>query len=57
MTLVKGRRMSERLTHVLAEEAKVEPQDISLAIVEVEAEAFAEGGELALDRRQRLART
>lgn len=59
VTLVKGRtteqkrRMAKRLTDVLSEEGQVEPRYISLSLVEVEADGFAEAGELVLDRRAR----
>lgn len=59
VTLVKGRttdqkrRIARRLTEVLSEEAKVEPKYISLSLVEVESDGFAEAGELVLDRRKR----
>jgi len=59
VTLVKGRsteqkrRTAQRLTEVLSEEAQVEPKYISVAFVEVEADGFAEAGELVLDRRRR----
>jgi 4-oxalocrotonate tautomerase len=62
VTLVKGRttqqkrRMAKRLTDVLSEEAAVESRYISLALVEVEADGFAEAGELVLDRRRREAK-
>lgn len=57
VTLVKGRtteqkrRLARRLTEVLAEEANVDPRYISLSLVEVEPDGFAEAGELVLDRR------
>lgn len=59
VTLVKGRtteqkrRVARRLTEVLAEEAQVEPSYISLSLIEVEPDGFAEAGELVLDRRAR----
>lgn len=59
VTLVKGRtteqkrRIARRLTDVLSEEAQVDPKYISLSLVEVEVDGFAEAGELALDRRRR----
>jgi 4-oxalocrotonate tautomerase len=59
VTLVKGRtteqkrRIARRLTEVLSEEAKVDLRYISLSLVEVESDAFAEAGELVLDRRAR----
>lgn len=59
VTLVKGRtteqkrRIAKRLTEVLSEEAKVDPKYVSLSLVEVESDAFAEAGELVLDRRSR----
>ncbi len=62
VTLVKGRtteqkrRIAQRLTQVLSEEAQVDPKYISLSLVEVEADGFAEGGELVLDRRKREAK-
>ncbi|MFQ5883244.1 MAG: 4-oxalocrotonate tautomerase family protein [Candidatus Methylomirabilales bacterium] len=62
VTLVKGRgteqkrRIARRLTEVLSEEAQVDPKYISLSLVEVEADAFAEAGELVVDRRRREAK-
>ncbi len=59
VTLVKGRtteqkrRIAQRLTEVLSEEAQVDPKYISLSLVEVEADGFAEAGELVVDRRKR----
>ncbi len=59
VTLVKGRtteqkrRIAQRLTEVLSEEAQVDRKYISLSLVEVEADGFAEGGELVMDRRKR----
>lgn len=63
VTLVKGRtteqkrRIAKRLTDVLSEEAQVEPRYISLSLVEVELDSFAEAGELVLDRRIREGRS
>lgn len=63
VTLVKGRttepkrRIARRLTEVLSEEAKVDTKYISLCLVEVESDGFAEAGELVLDRRSREERT
>ncbi len=60
--LVKGRtteqkrRIAQRLTEVLSEEAQVDPKYISLSLVEVEADGFAEAGELVVDRRKREAK-
>ncbi len=62
VTLVKGRtteqkhRIAQRLTEVLSEEAQVDPKYISLSLVEVEADGFAEAGELVVDRRKREAK-
>ncbi len=62
VTLVKGRtteqkrRIAQRLTEVLSEEAQVDRKHISLSLVEVEADGFAEGGELVMDRRKREAK-
>lgn len=62
VTLVEGRsteqkrRIARRLTDGLAEEAHVDPKYISLSIVEVKADGFAEAGELVLDRRAREGR-
>ncbi len=59
VTLVKGRtteqkrRIAQRLTEVLSEEAQVDPKYTSLSLVEVEADGFAEAGELVVDRRKR----
>ena len=59
--LVKGRtteqkrRIAKRLTEVLSEEAAVDPKYVSLSLVEVEPDGFAEAGELVLDRRRREA--
>ncbi len=62
VTLVKGRtteqkrRIAQRLTEILSEEAQVDPKYISLSLVEVEADGFAEAGELVVDRRKREAK-
>ncbi len=62
VTLVKGRtteqkrRIAQRLTEVLSEEAQVDPKYISPSLVEVEADGFAEAGELVVDRRKREAK-
>ncbi len=62
VTLVKGRtteqkrRIAQRLTQALSEEAQVGAKYISLSMIEVEADGFAEGGELVLDRRKREAK-
>ena len=59
VTLVKGRtteqkrRIARRLTEILSEEAKVDKKYISLSLVEVESDGFAEAGEIVLDRRRR----
>lgn len=59
VTLVRGRtteqkrRIAKRLTDVLSEETQAEPRHISLSLVEVEPDGFAEAGELVLDRRGR----
>lgn len=61
ITLVKGRtteqkqRIAERMTDVLVEEAGVKREWISLSIIEVEEDSFAEGGVLARDLRKRSA--
>lgn len=62
VTLVKGRtteqkrRIARRLTEVLSEEARVDSKYISLSLVEVEADGFAEAGELVVDRRKHEAK-
>ncbi len=62
VTLVKGRtteqkrRIAQRLTEVLSEEAQVDPKYISRSLVEVEADGFAEAGEFVVDRRKREAK-
>ncbi len=62
VTLVKGRtteqkrRIAQRLTEVLSEEAQVDPKYISLSLLEVEGDGFAEGGEHVVDRRKREAK-
>ncbi len=62
VTLVEGRtteqkrRIAERLTEVLSAEAKVDRKYISVSLVEVKADGFAEGGELVVDRRRREAK-
>ena len=59
VTMVKGRtteqkrRIAKRLTEALSEEIQVDPRYVSLSLVEVEADGFAEAGELVLDRRTR----
>lgn len=63
ITLTKGRtteqkrRLSKRLTDVLAEEAKADPRNVSISLLEVELDSFFSHGELALDRRKREAGT
>jgi len=47
--------MAKRLTDVLSEEMQADPRNISLSLVEVEADGFFSTGELALDRRKREA--
>lgn len=62
VTLVEGRtteqkrRIAERLTKVLSEGARVDRKYISLSLVEVKPDGFAEGGELVVDRRRREAK-
>jgi len=59
VTMVKGRtteqkrRIAKRLTEALSEETQVDPRYVSLSLLEVEADGFAEAGELVLDRRTR----
>ncbi|MFB3061912.1 MAG: 4-oxalocrotonate tautomerase family protein [Candidatus Binatia bacterium] len=55
-TTEQKRRIAQRLTEVLSEEAQVDRKYISLSLVEVEADGFAEGGELVMDRRKREAK-
>ncbi len=44
------------MTEVLSEKAQVDPKYISLSLLEVEADGFAEAGELVVDRRKREAK-
>jgi len=59
VTMVKGRTteqkraLPKRLTEALSEETQVDPRYVSLSLLEVEADGFAEAGELVLDRRTR----
>jgi 4-oxalocrotonate tautomerase family enzyme len=61
VTPVRGRttaqkpRIAERLTAVLAEEAEVDARYISVSLIEVEPDGFAEAGELVVDRREKVA--
>lgn len=57
ITLIKGRtteqkrRIAERMTDVLVQEAGVKRERVSLSLVEVEDDSVAEGGVLARDLR------
>lgn len=54
-TTEQKRQIAERLTTALAEEAGVDRRYISLSLIEVEPDGFAEAGELVVDRRAREA--
>jgi len=57
ITMLKGRstqqkrRLVERLTDVMAEEAKTQKEGIVVTIVEVEREDYARGGVLMADKK------
>jgi len=58
ITLLKGRtveqkrKVAERVTDVLAEEAGAKREDTTIAFVEVDRESFAHGGVLVADKKK-----
>jgi 4-oxalocrotonate tautomerase len=56
ITLLKGRtteqkrRIAQRMTDVLVEEAKTAKEGVVVTFVDVEKDSYARGGELMLDR-------
>jgi len=57
ITLLKGRtteqkrRIAQRMTDVLVEEAKTTKEGIVVTFVDVEKDSYARGGELMLDKK------
>jgi 4-oxalocrotonate tautomerase len=57
ITLLKGRstdqkrRIAERMTQVLAEEAKTDPQGVIITFIDVEKDSYARGGMLMVDKK------
>ena len=57
VTLLKGRtteqkrRIAERMTQVLAEEANTDPQGVVITFVDVEKDSYARGGVLMIDKK------
>ncbi|MFL6300323.1 MAG: 4-oxalocrotonate tautomerase family protein [Terriglobales bacterium] len=57
ITLLKGRtteqkrRIAQRMTDVLVEEAKTAKEGVVVTFVDVEQDSYARGGELMLDRK------
>jgi len=51
-TTEQKRRVAERITEVLVEEAKATAEAISISFVEVPAENYASGGVLVADKRK-----
>jgi 4-oxalocrotonate tautomerase len=57
ITLLKGRtteqkrRIAQRMTDVLVEEAKTAKEGVVVTFVDVEKDSYARGGELMLDRK------
>jgi len=57
VTLLKGRtteqkrRIAERMTQVLAEEAKTDPQGVVITFIDVEKDSYARGGVLMIDKQ------
>jgi len=57
ITLLKGRtteqkrRIAQRMTDVLVEEAKTAKEGIVVTFVDVEKDSYARGGELMLDKK------
>ena len=57
VTLLKGRtteqkrRIAERMTQVLAEEANTDPQGVVITFIDVEKDSYARGGVLMIDKK------
>jgi 4-oxalocrotonate tautomerase len=57
ITLLKGRtteqkrRIAERVTHVIAEEARTDAQGVVITFVDVEKDSYARGGVLMIDKK------
>jgi 4-oxalocrotonate tautomerase len=57
ITLLKGRtteqkrRIAQRMTDVLAEEAKTAKEGVVVTFVDVDKDSYARGGELMLDKK------
>jgi 4-oxalocrotonate tautomerase len=57
ITLLKGRtteqkrRIAQRMTEVLVEEAKTAKEGVVVTFVDVEKDSYARGGELMLDKK------
>jgi 4-oxalocrotonate tautomerase len=57
ITLLKGRstdqkrRIAERMTQVLAEEAKTDPQGVIITFIDVEKDSYGRGGMLMVDKK------
>jgi 4-oxalocrotonate tautomerase len=57
ITLLKGRtteqkrRIAQRMTDVLVEEAKTAKEGVVVTFVDVEKDSYARGGELMLDKK------
>jgi 4-oxalocrotonate tautomerase len=57
ITLLKGRtteqkrKIAQRMTDVLVEEAKTAKEGVVVTFVDVEKDSYARGGELMLDRK------
>ena len=57
VTLLKGRttdqkrRIAQRMTDVLVEEAKTAKEGVVVTFVDVEKDSYARGGELMLDKK------
>ncbi|HUN87955.1 MAG TPA: tautomerase family protein [Terriglobales bacterium] len=56
VTLLRGRtteqkrRIAERMTQVLAEEAKTDPQGVVITFIDVDKDSYARGGVLMVDK-------
>ena len=56
VTLLKGRtteqkrRIAERMTQVLAEEGKTDPQGVVITFIDVDKDSYARGGVLMIDK-------
>ena len=50
-TTEQKRRIAQRMTEVLAEDAKTDPQGVVITFIDVEKDSYARGGVLMIDKK------